>query len=296
MNTSHIVSHEMGHCLGLFHTHHGTIDEGTAGECPELVNGSNSSICGDFVMDTPADPFLGFNVNLVCEWLGAGIDANGQAYDPDENIIMSYTSPVCMQYFTDGQTQRMLLSISNSSVLQQVSSANYCCFLSDLVINHPLTATQDFRVSNLITASSAINNNIVVNFRANQIILKPGFTVSGNTSGEFRAYIDPCVNNSAAMSSNTIEDNTVLDDTENKEEGSSIIVYPNPSNGVFKIGIKNVQNGLILITNLYGSTVFEKEFKNQSDFEINMENQPTGIYILKVLFENIVYTSQLIKN
>ena len=62
---SPILSHEMGHCLGLWHTHHGTITEvlldcsGNITEieqCCELVNGSNSNTCGDYVQDTPADP------------------------------------------------------------------------------------------------------------------------------------------------------------------------------------------------------------------------------------------------
>ncbi len=57
--TSHVISHEMGHVLFLWHTHHGV----EAGSCPELVNGSNASTCGDFVVDTPADPHIQFNVN-----------------------------------------------------------------------------------------------------------------------------------------------------------------------------------------------------------------------------------------
>lgn len=85
----------MGHVLNLFHTHHGTyIYERGANDCAELVNGSNSITCGDFITDTPADPYLGFNVDPVTfTWNSSGIDANGDAYHPDVRLIMSYTDP-----------------------------------------------------------------------------------------------------------------------------------------------------------------------------------------------------------
>ena len=51
------LPHEVGHCLGLYHTHHGTCWRESSG-CSELVDGSNSSTCGDYIEDTPADPCL----------------------------------------------------------------------------------------------------------------------------------------------------------------------------------------------------------------------------------------------
>lgn len=89
-------THEMGHCLGLSHTWHGT-KEGPAritcgyilcDICSELVNGDmvNLESCGDYVWDTPADPSFNpfqpvqgitFNVNN-CEWTNTvETDING---------------------------------------------------------------------------------------------------------------------------------------------------------------------------------------------------------------------------
>lgn len=117
--TSHVISHEMGHVLFLWHTHHGTGEGGNDNPCPELVDGSNSSICGDYVTDTPADPHIQFNVNSSCQWLGSGTDANGDSYNPDEHNIMAYTTPQCMSYFTSLQGLRARNAIASLSYLQQ---------------------------------------------------------------------------------------------------------------------------------------------------------------------------------
>lgn len=124
LRSSRVLSHEMGHCLGLFHTFYGTCTcERPVGivTCAELVNGSNGTTCGDFVQDTPADPIFLFTQNLGtnCMWNNTTIrDANNQLYNPDERIIMAYTFPQCMQLFTQGQGQRMRDVIANTAILQ----------------------------------------------------------------------------------------------------------------------------------------------------------------------------------
>lgn len=124
---THVVSHEMGHVLGLYHTHHGTsLIERDPSTCAELVNGSNSGFCGDCIEDTPADPFLNFDVDpSTGQWYGFGaIDANGDMYQPDTHLIMSYTHPLCMSYFSIKQGERMNYAIGNVLSLQSVDVAN----------------------------------------------------------------------------------------------------------------------------------------------------------------------------
>jgi hypothetical protein len=131
--TSHVISHEMGHVLFLWHTHHGTYNEGGNGNpCAELVNGSNSTTCGDYVFDTPADPHLQFNVNHPsCTWASSGYDQNGDPYNPDEKNIMSYTNVSCMEYFTMQQGLRMRNAINSLTHLQN-TIISQCCIGSSL--------------------------------------------------------------------------------------------------------------------------------------------------------------------
>lgn len=121
---SYVLAHEMGHVFNLWHTRHGTVNEsGDPDQCPELVNGSNGWNCGDYIPDTPADPDIAFNLNPDnCEWLGSGVDANGDPYDPDELNILARTHPVCMEYFTFEQSRRMKTALALIQFLQDAST------------------------------------------------------------------------------------------------------------------------------------------------------------------------------
>lgn len=89
------LAHEIGHYMGLMHTHGGSSDE--------LVDGSNCSTEGDWICDTPADPGLSGLVDTACMYTGTQLDANNQPYQPDVTNIMSYSRKVCRTSFTPTQ-------------------------------------------------------------------------------------------------------------------------------------------------------------------------------------------------
>ena len=150
------ISHEMGHVLNLWHTHHGTFNEGgNDNPCAELVNGSNSSTCGDYVEDTPADPNLSEKVNINCVYTGTATDANNQEYTPDVTLIMSYAKKSCRTRFSTKQGERMRESIANLSYLIQtqctlsVSGSSLICSTESFTIqNLPSGATVQWSASN----------------------------------------------------------------------------------------------------------------------------------------------------
>ena len=73
-----------------------------------------------------------------------------------------------------------------------------------------------------------------------------------------------------------------------------LIVYPNPSNGLFTIqNAKNIES--VTITDISGKVVLNKQFAdNQSVIDISyLEN---GIYFLQISIEKISKTYRIILN
>ena len=152
-NTS-IISHELGHCFGLYYTHSGTGCDDYANSM-EAIDGSNSLTSGDLVSDTPADPCLIGNVDEDCNYIGGG------EYNPDTKNIMSYTDCNCLMHFTPGQVDRMHNILTNSNLLQatqtSISGSSKLCLSGDscyTINNLPSGSTISWSSSELITRTS----------------------------------------------------------------------------------------------------------------------------------------------
>lgn len=115
------VAHQLGHLFGLYDT----FDNANP---TELVNGSNCQTSGDFICDTPADPYgrtipvPGDTINYGksylrgCEFVFPALDFNGEYYQPDVGNIMS--AYPCKCGFTREQYIKMSDVYFNSSVKQ----------------------------------------------------------------------------------------------------------------------------------------------------------------------------------
>ena len=298
--TSYVISHEVGHCLGLYHTFHGLCESG----CAELVNGSNCSICGDFVCDTPADPQIHNVDQNTCLWNNitcdiSNKDANGDLYNPRTDLIMAYIAPNCMLHHTFGQIERMKAIIANSSILQNVIVPN------TLALAGALKMYDDYYAVETITSTQDIIRGATYK-AGSKIILKPGFHAQAGSN--FHAYIYFCDRNYSLFNT---EDEGILKQedyqqfiipdspqkllTQEVPQGRKIMIYPNPNPGTFQLETNFPLSaiGNLKITNLMGATVYETQ--NVASNTVQLQNPTAGtFFVIMILKDGAVLTRKMV--
>jgi hypothetical protein len=217
-------------------------------------------------------------------------------------------------------TSNITSTSSNPGSDVSFSNCSVCCItccVDNQSLSSPVVNGADNRQAALrIVAVNKIDNTSTAIYHAgNYVLLKNGFQAMAGSRTHF--YIRGCGylsdpneanvyvyrqssgNVKQSSGSNVTIDNE-MQNSNNIElvlnDKKNITIQPNPNNGIFKINLKEVTEGTIAVTDLYGFTVYKSDFKNQNEFEMNLQDNPKGVYIVKVVSGDQTYTSKIIKN
>ena len=81
-------------------------------------------------------------------------------------------------------------------------------------------------------------------------------------------------------------------------EAQIVVVYPNPSNGIFKINLGNLEPITLDVYDVAGKKIITEKDIIISNFESNLDlsNASNGIYFIKITTESTTFTKRIIKN
>lgn len=157
---------------------------------------------------------------------------------------------------------------------------------------------------NDIYSDQEILSGKVTNRAGNAVELNAGFIADAlaNNNLVYKAFIHPCnkPGNSPLPRMATPYDPEELLSSNSERENlkQDLMIYPNPTTSILQISFKdNPVNGSILIYNSEGRLVFKIENVSTLNYEINLEQYKSGLYLLKFmsLAEEVVILKKFIK-
>lgn len=195
-----IFGHEMGHCLGLYHT----FENINANENVTRNSGSSCYNCntsGDLCCDTPADyPDSDANTSsTTCTYSGSELDACFVQYNPSTSNIMSYQPWECISVtssaITANQRGRMHANIVNplGPIITRVSDDNVTLgtgsFSSDRVRVYGAKYSITTNAGSTITHSVSTKTYFTA---GSSITFGPGVSFVPGAAGVVNAAISSC--------------------------------------------------------------------------------------------------------
>jgi len=306
-NLAGVLSHEIGHFYGLYHTH-------TTLNGLELVNRSNCEFRGDLLCDTEADYNLALGGIDGCKYVGEVKDSNGDFYMPNPKNMMSYSSHRCISEFTLDQSNRM-----NFYHTRDLSYLKSECSFPDFLISSAepsksIRADEDIKIKYSLDLDGDIDlEEIEVYFwlsddeaelgtiiQKETISLPPGstsldldfnidFPINRSTNTYFlTAQVDPEFKVLEQEEGNNLHTISVTVDNSALEDQ---VVFANPvSNNILKIFLRDKSTKTELnfyIWDHLGRLHKQVDvFKNREEYfeEIDVSSLADGLYILEAHF------------
>ena len=132
------------------------------------------------------------------------------------------------------------------------------------------------------------------------------YLVSDEDLGEYQQYYSVFHGNMIQdEAGNVIETGQAITFTTGEEFGvgeniwkNQFRIFPNPNNGLLNIKFNNRDSKEILVYNLEGSSVYSADKIEQETYEIDIQDLPAGIYVIKVrnIINNSVVEMKIVKH
>jgi len=119
-------------------------------------------------------------------------------------------------------------------------------------------------------------------------------TLKNQTKASYRVFAVDTLNQLISCHSNISVVDLTTSVEEKKATDDYVKVYPNPNNGTFTLALTNANQAIFSIYNLSGQLLQQGNVNTTT--EIDISNQPNGMYFYQVNLNNTIVTGKIIKN
>lgn len=163
--------------------------------------------------------------------------------------------------------------------------------LADLTINSTsdtcLSATKTITVAGNGSVVEILNGGYLQLIAGQSILLKNGFRVYAG--GGFHAFIDLegnyCLNAKSIIATSNEGELPDIQVSMYADQMSFFSTYPNPTSGSFTIRLTNAIESVVNVEvySMLGELLISKEIFGEQQFDMDLSDRSTGIYIIRVL-------------
>ncbi|WP_343616749.1 endonuclease [Flavobacterium sp.] len=207
---------------------------------------------------------------------GSSVNLSAYTIKKQTNGAGSWSTGLALSGTLATGSKFVVVNSSMSSSCFSTSSANISTTATELTFNGN-DAVGLFKNGVLIDIIGTFNGGtanfaIDVTLRRKSTITSPSTTF--NLSAQWDSFSQDTCNNLGSKMARPIEEEVV-------ETSNEVLIFPNPSNGIFNIGLDNFDSPYDLeIFSFTGQKVFEKQ--NSTDAVITAGHFAKGIYVVKI--------------
>lgn len=300
------LAHEMGHYLSLPHPFN------NFGQL-EYVNGSNCATAGDLFCDTRAD-FLDYRWS--CPYTGANTDPNGDLYNPDQTLFMSYSLDNCQRRFSPQQANAMNVSVSADRPYLLNGGVNSFVNLAQPSLVSPSDSVVGLTSFNFTWRKVPNANGYIFrvgrasspnSFHADVFTTDTFYSYSGNvnvfrfSSMWFRWSVKPVGNRSFCTNTSYHYFKPIINvSTQETAQNTNINIYPNTISPELPINIycQEIEtDAQLTLYDAQGKQILNQKLPALYQHQIYAPNPLSyGVYIAKIVGKKGIYTTKIVVN
>ncbi|WP_276381690.1 endonuclease [Flavobacterium sp. H4147] len=218
---------------------------------------------------------------------GSSVNLSAYTIKKQTNGAGSWSTGLALSGTLATGSKFVVVNSSMSSSCFSTSSANISTTATELTFNGN-DAVGLFKNGVLIDIIGTFNGGtanfaIDVTLRRKSTVTSPSTTF--NLSAQWDSFSQDTCNNLGSKMARPIEEEVV-------ETSNEVLIFPNPSNGIFNIGLDNFDSPYDLeIFSFTGQKVFEKQ--NSTDAVITAGHLAKGIYVVKIQKDSKTITKKI---